>query len=93
MDRTMKNDPWLKVLEERVAELEAKQMKHQEIIDKRIKEFRKWVATKDDLAILYDSEWHAKQLIKTKETFSAIWSEYMKAQSELEQYKDAMGYE
>lgn len=89
----MNNDPWLKVLEDRVAELDTKQKRHRAIVDVKVDKFRRWVAEESNVNILYDSELKVSQMAKAKETYTVVWHEYMKALSELEQYKDAMGYE
>lgn len=85
------NDAWLKVLEDRVTELQQKHDTHRKSIDKTIAEFRKWVNTTDDLYIYYDVEYKAEEIAKVRETYKAVWHELKRAEAELQNYKETMG--
>ena len=88
---TNTNDAWVKVLEERVAELQQKHDTHRKNIDKTIAEFRKWAQESDDLDIYYDIEYRAEKVAKVRETYKAVWHELKKAEAELNKYKETMG--
>lgn len=85
------NDAWLKVLEERVAELQQKEQTHKKEVSRVIARFRNWAATADEFDIYYDVEYRAKDVASVRETYKAVWHELKKAEAELEEYKETIG--
>ena len=88
---TNTNNAWLKVLEDRVTELQQKYDAHRKNIDKTIAEFREWAKESDDLDLFYDIEYRAEKVAKVRETYKAVWHELKKAEAELQNYKETMG--
>lgn len=85
-----KPDAWLKVLEQRVEELKAKEERHKNAIPKAIEDFKKWVSTADEYSIIDDAEFRAKKVTEVRETYRVIWQELKKAESELWNYRNTM---
>lgn len=86
------NDAWLKVLEQRVEELQLKCDTCNRAITKAVARFKEWVQMTDDLEIVYDAKYQAERLTKAKETYHAAWQELNKAKAELQDYKGTMGF-
>lgn len=86
------NDAWLKVLEQRVEELKTKEANHKRHISVVIDEFRKWAAEADELEIYYNADFKAQRVVEARETYKAVWARFKKAESELEEYKETMGF-
>lgn len=85
------NDAWLKVLEDRVEELQKKHKAHEQNIKDTIERFRKWAAETDDFDIYYDVEYRAKCIADARETYKAVWHRLKEAEAELEKYKETIG--
>lgn len=83
-------DKWLKVLEDRVAELSEKHETHKAGIDKAIARFRKWAEIAEDVDIYYDAEYMARRVVDARETYKSVWRRLKEAEAELETYKETM---
>lgn len=83
-------DPWLKVLEDRVAEEEEKAETYRENVIEAIAEFKEWLNKSDDLDIFCNIEYKASQLIELNNCFEEIEHRRYAAKSELATYKEMM---
>lgn len=86
------NDAWLKVLEQRVAELKRKEELHKEEIGNVIARFRDWVNEAEDIDIYYNAEYEVSKVTNQRETYKSAWAAFKKAEAELENYKETMGF-
>lgn len=83
-------DPWLKVLEDRVALETEKELLHRQAITDTINRFKEWVNTAAEIDIYGDVEYKAKAITDAKYTYKAVWKRLCDAKAELEQYKKTM---
>lgn len=86
------NDTWLKVLEQRVEELQVKVNKCEARINHAVAEFREWIRTANDIDIVYDADWKADIVKDAHEKYKVVWAEFRRAVMELEEYKETMGF-
>lgn len=84
------SDPWLKVLEDRVALETEKELLHRQAITDTINKFKEWVNTAAEIDIYGDVEYKAKAITDAKYTYKAVWKRLCDAKAELEQYKETM---
>lgn len=85
-------DPWLKVLEDRVAEWSLKEQVHKRGITKTIDSFKEWVNTAEECDVLYDIEWKSQAIVDARVCYKTAWSNLCKAKDELAAYKETMNY-
>lgn len=84
-------DPWLKVLEDRVAEEEEKYNTCKESIYEAIEDFKNWLNEAEAYEVIYDIEFKASELIELKNCYDAIHHRIYAARGELADYKEIRG--
>ena len=85
-------DPWLKVLEGRVAEWSIKEQTHRRGITQTINNFKEWINTAEECDILYDIEYKSQAITEQRVCYKNAWHELGKAKDELAAYKETINY-
>ena len=83
-------DPWLKVLEDRVAEEKEKADASIQTLKSLAAEFKEWIILAEDYEIIYDLDFKAEQIKEERDCYAAVVHRLHKAKGELADYKETM---
>ncbi len=83
-------DPWLKVLEDRVAMESEKEATHKKALEEYVEYFKEWVNSESTAEIVGGIEWKASQIAEAYKCYKEVWHRLGMAKDELAAYKKTM---